>query len=436
MTNWSCSRSTARPTGAAVMTSSSSTACRPRTGARPGPSPPGTAMTPSPAAASPTSSTPVRGGTSSMCAAAVRTRSRAVRLGHRSPRPERHDRRRLRDQTPGLSQSRAGVVPGPPLLPPPQDYRVTRSQSLPTLSRRSAMTRSRPEPQRTMSREVSRELMMSLPGPPLSVSRPAPPVRRSAPLPPLIVSLPEPPLRRSLPPPPLILSLPLPPVATSLPEPPSIVSLPVPPSRVSLPEPPSMRSEPGPPAMRSAPEPPSARSLPSPRLMRSLPVPPSTTIVARARVDRVVAAAAVDRVVAGTAGERVVARAAGDRRRHGRGGRGRRGRRRHGRRARRRRRRALVAAVAAARRRLPGGDAAGQGDRRRPPRWRPILTPLRSVADDPFAHHASIRLPSTCCCRRRGLSGLTRPTCAGLAARCNGLNQFGLARSKADHPSG
>jgi hypothetical protein len=79
-------------------------------------------------------------------------------------------------------------------------------------SRRSAFTRSRPAPQRTLSRWESRELMKSRPGPARIRSRPGPSRIRSPP---------PAPATRSSPAPPSSMSNELPPMRTSSPGPPS-----------------------------------------------------------------------------------------------------------------------------------------------------------------------------------------------------------------------
>ncbi len=75
--------------------------------------------------------------------------------------------------------------------------RRTVSQSFRTTSVRSAVTRSRPEPQRIVSRSPSAASTVSSPGPASIVSAPGPPIRRSLPDPPSKRSLPRPPWRRS-----------------------------------------------------------------------------------------------------------------------------------------------------------------------------------------------------------------------------------------------
>ena len=71
--------------------------------------------------------------------------------------------------------------------------RSTTSQSPPTRSPASAITRSRPGPHEIRSRTPSRARMTSLPAPPMRMSAPAPPLRRSFPAPPSSVSAPGPP---------------------------------------------------------------------------------------------------------------------------------------------------------------------------------------------------------------------------------------------------
>src|SRR5262245_49218329 len=82
------------------------------------------------------------------------------------------------------------------------------------------------------------------PGPPLHLSRPRPPLRKSSPWPPksrsrprlpLIASPPSEPIKRSRPPPPMIVSFPEPPSTRSAPAPVQITSLPAPANTWSLP---------------------------------------------------------------------------------------------------------------------------------------------------------------------------------------------------------
>ena len=93
--------------------------------------------------------------------------------------------------------------------------RLTRSQLFATLSLRSALTRSRPAPHRTLSRVPSRAEIRSRPPPPLRVSAPLPPFTRSPPRPPWTQSSPPLAAIRSAPPRPRIRSPPPVPRRTS-----------------------------------------------------------------------------------------------------------------------------------------------------------------------------------------------------------------------------
>ena len=199
---------------------------------------------------------------------------------------------------------------------------------------RSRTARSKPVPQRTMSRRPLTASMRSLPLPPSSSSPPlSPATRRSLPRSPNRRSAPLPPLMRSLPSPPAIMSRPERPHSSSAPAWPNIRSAPDPPSSSSLPAPASSVSLPASPSMSSASAPASMQSWPARPSMTSSPREAEHRVPG-GRPDQVVAAVRSAHVVRAAAREQL-----GRRRRRRSGGRRwrRRGRRRRwrGRRGRR-----------------------------------------------------------------------------------------------------